>query len=77
MTLQELSKEYRASAEALDQRMRLLRAQAAEAGSEAGRQALMNRIRVLGVMRRETREIAALTEHYYERKYYRNAKYIL
>jgi len=77
MTLQELSKQYSAAAEALDERVRLLRAQAGRAGSEGERQALLDRIRVLNVMRRDTREIAVLTEHYYERNYCRNGKYIL
>lgn len=77
MTLWELSKQYSAAAEALRERIRLLKAQAEQADSEAERQSLLNRVRILNAMWRDTREIAVLTEHYYERNYCRNAKYIL
>lgn len=77
MTLWELSRQYSAAAEALRDRITLLKRQAQEADSEAERQSLLNRVRILNTMRQETHEIAVLTEHYYERNYCRNAKYIL
>ena len=77
MTLWELSKQYSAAAEALRERVRLLKKQAQETDSEAERQSLLSRARILNTMRQEAHEIAVLTEHYYERNYCRNAKYIL
>ena len=77
MTLWELSKQYSAAAAALKERIRLLKTQAEETDSELERQSLLNRVRVLNAMWRETHDIAVLTEHYYERNYCRNAKYIL
>ena len=38
---------------------------------------LRDRIRMLSAMLREARELAVLTEHYYDRGYRRNAKYTL
>lgn len=77
MTLWELSRQYSAAAEALRERIKLLKQQAQETDSEAERQSLLARARILNTMRQETHEIAVLTEHYYERNYCRNAKYIL
>ena len=77
MTLYELSMEYSASAEALHGRIRELRAQAAQEENDTARLLLLDRIKVLTSMWRDTREIAALTGHYYERGHCRNAKYIL
>ena len=77
MTLWELSRQYGAAADALRERISLLKKQAEEADSEAQRQSLLNRVRILNSMWRDTHEIAVLTEHYYERNYCRNAKYIL
>lgn len=77
MTLWELSRQYGAAADTLRDRIRLLKKQAEEADSESKRQSLLNRVRILNAMWRDTHEIAVLTEHYYERNYCRNAKYIL
>ena len=77
MTLYELSMEYSASAAALRGRIGALRRLCEEAGDEGTRQRLQSRIRVLTAMWRETREIAVLTEHYYDRGYRRNGKYIV
>lgn len=77
MTLWELSRQYGAAADALRERMGVLKAQAKQTESEAERQALLGRVRVLNAMWRDTHEIAVLTEHYYERNHCRNAKYIL
>lgn len=77
MTLWELSRQYGAAADALRERMGVLKAQAKQTESEAERQALLGRVRILNAMWRDTHEIAVLTEHYYERNHCRNAKYIL
>lgn len=77
MTLWELSRQYSTAAAALRERMNALKAQAKQADSEAERQALLGRVRILNTMWRDTHEIAVLTEHYYERNYCRNGKYIL
>ena len=61
MTLQELSVEYRAHARELDLRICQLQ----------------DRIRMLSTMLREARELAVLTERYYDRGYRRNAKYTI
>lgn len=77
MTLWELSRQYSAAADALRERMGILKARAKQTESEAERQALLGRVRILNAMWRDTHEIAVLTEHYYERNHCRNAKYIL
>ena len=77
MTLQELSAEYREQAEVLHQRIALLRRMEREASCETEKMHLRDRRRILTAMWRETRDIAVLTEHYYERSRCRNAKYIL
>ena len=77
MTLKELSVEYRAHAQALEGRIRLLegRLEAGADGQERGR--LEDRIRMLSVMLREARELAVLTERYYDRGDRRNARYTI
>lgn len=73
MTLYEMSKEYRAQAGALHDRIKELEARFPVPEQERG--SLEARIRVLNVMRREARDLAMLTEHYYERGYRRNVRY--
>lgn len=75
MTLQELSVEYRAHARALDLRICQLQAALDRAENEDERCLLSERIRMLSTMLREARELAVLTERYYERGYRRNVKY--
>lgn len=75
MTLQELSQEYHKHAEVLSARVKQLEAQRKEAPQEG--QQLDLRLRTLGAMLRETRELAVFTERYYERGYRRNAKYTI
>ena len=41
------------------------------------RDRLEERIRMLSTMLREARELAVLTERYYDRGYHRNAKYTI
>ena len=77
MTLQELSAEYRAHARTLAQRIRQLEEQLANTGDEAERSRLQNRIHMLSVMHREARELAVLTERYYDRGYRRSADYTI
>lgn len=77
MTLFELSREYSAQALLLHDRLRLLRQQEASAPSERDRIRIHDQVRILSAMWRDTRDIAVLTEHYYERSHCRNANYIL
>ena len=77
MTLLELSVEYRAHARALDLRICQLQAVLERTENEEQRLMLSERIHMLSTMLREARELAVLTERYYERGYRRNAKYTL
>ena len=77
MTLYELSLEYTAGADLLKARIDQLRAQLAQTENEQTRLNLTRRIRTLTTMWRQTREIAQLTAHYYDRGYRRNAHYII
>ena len=77
MTLAELSVEYRAHARALDFRICQLQAVLERTENEDQRLMLNERIHMLSTMLREARELAVLTERYYERGYRRNAKYTL
>jgi hypothetical protein len=77
MTLAEMSKDYEESARLLRQRLRLLRQMAAEADDPEELWHIQRRIAVLTPMLTQMNELAELTAHYYERGYYRNAKYTL
>ena len=77
MTLAELSLEYRAHAHALDLRICQLNDKLEHTKNADKRCQLQDRIRMLSVMLREARELAVLTERYYDRGYRRNAKYTL
>ncbi len=77
MTLQELSREYKASAAPLRLRLRQLRQALAQARSEEEIWHLKRRIAELTPMLTQMNELAELTEHYYDRGYYRNEKYTL
>lgn len=77
MTLAELSVEYRAHAGMLDERINQLEEEMGQAGTGRERVLLYERIRMLSTMLREARELAVLTERYYERGYRRNGKYTL
>ena len=77
MTLRELSVEYRAQARALDIRICQLRGALEYIADEDKRCRLQERIHMLSAMLREARELAVLTERYYDRGYRRNAKYTL
>ena len=77
MTLAELSLEYRAHAHALDLRICQLEYWLEQSDDPDRRCQLQNRIRMLSAMLREARELAVLTERYYDRGYRRNAKYTI
>ena len=70
-------KEERAHARALDFRICQLQAVLERTENEDQRLMLNERIHMLSIMLREARELAVLTERYYERGYRRNAKYTL
>ena len=77
MTLQEMGGAYRDQAEVLRDRIRDLRTARLREESGEERLRLDRRIAALEIICRETRELAALLEHYYERGYRRNGKYTL
>ena len=76
MTLLEMSALYAESAAAL--RRRIGERQAArELKDEEDRRLLRRRITELTPLLQETRELAALTAHYYDRSYHRHERYTL
>lgn len=77
MTLQELSAQYAESDRQLTERLAQLRQQEAQCTDEATRWQLHRRILRLHEMRTQVRELAELTERYYERGYCRDEKYTL
>ena len=77
MTLAELSLEYRAHAHALDLRICQLEYWLEQSDDPDRRCQLQDHIRMLSAMLREARELAVLTERYYDRGYRRNAKYTI
>ena len=77
MTLLELSVEDRDQARALDARIRHLQELLVRTEDEETRSRLQARIHMLTVMLREARELAVLTERYYDRGYRRNARYAI
>ena len=77
MTLAELSFEYRAHAEVLRDRIKMLELVRERSREDADRALLDDRIHMLTTMLREARELAVLTARYYERGYRRNAKYTI
>ncbi len=77
MTLWEMSAAYRDSAELLRTRLALLRAARRASASEEEARALERRIRDLTPLLRQCRELASLTEHYYEGSCRRYERYRL
>ena len=77
MTLKEMSVCYSESAAMLSAILRRLRAQLRICEDEAERFSLRFRIDVLSDVLTQTRELAQLTAHYYERGFWRNEKYTL
>lgn len=76
MTLHEMSYTYREDALRFRMRITLLREQSRSA-PKAEAQHLRRRILELEALVRQSRELAELTQRYYERGYYRNEKYTL
>ena len=77
MTLAEISVTYEISAGLLRTRIRELRLAVREQTDPEAVRQLMARIAALEPLLRESRELAALTRHYYDREYYRNERYTL
>lgn len=77
MTLQELSVQYRAGAEILRQRVRLLEHQRLGETDAHSRRLLEERIRRLETIWRESRDLAVLCERYYDRGYHCNVRYTI
>lgn len=77
MTLKEMSKGYREAAVPLRQRLKLLRQMLAATDDPEEIWHLKRRIAELTPLLTQMNELAELTEHYYERGYYRNEKYTL
>ena len=77
MTLAEMSRLYTESAAAIRQRIAELRRSAREQDSEEESRALRRRIAELTPLLQETRELAALTAHYYDRSYHRHERYTI
>lgn len=77
MTLKEMSKGYREAAVPLRQRLKLLRQMLASTDDPEEIWHLKRRIAELTPLLTQMNELAELTEHYYERGYYRNEKYTL
>ncbi len=75
MTLQELSVEYRRQAEVLRERIGELEKARQRTRDSRRIEELRERVRILTELWREARDLAVLTEHYYERGYRRNARY--
>lgn len=75
MTLKEMSKEYRAQAEVLRRRIGEVTGYRERSREEGERRLLGQRIIMLESMWREARDLAVITERYYERGYRRIDKY--
>lgn len=75
MTLYQMSFVYREDALRFRMRITALREQEKNAGSDEEVRLLRQRIGDLQVLLRQSRELAELTQHYYERSGYHNAKY--
>ena len=77
MTLYEMSFTYRADALGFAMRIGELRAALQEEKDPDAARLLRRRIGELQLLYRQSRELAELTAHYYERSYHRSEKYTL
>ena len=77
MTLLEMSALYTDSAVAIRGRISQLREAARDQTDQELSRALQQRIAELVPLLRETRELAALTAHYYDRSYHKHERYTL
>ena len=77
MTLLEMSAQYTADANAFARRINLLRRQADATNDPEERWQLQRRIADLTPLLRQSRALAQITEHYYDRGYPKHAQYQL
>jgi len=77
MTMLELSRTYQDSAELLRLRIQELRASRKRAADKEEARRLQIRIDALAPLLRETRELAYLTAHYYDRRYRGSGRYTI
>ena len=77
LSLSEMSADYEAAAVLLRARLRRLRQELEQAEDSETAWHLQRRIAELTPMLTQMNELAELTAHYYERGYWRNAKYTL
>ena len=77
MTLRQISQEYRLAQAPIRERLRLLQQQEKTEKDPQKLFWIRRRKQMLSTMLQELRDLAELTEHYYERGYYRNEKYRL
>ena len=75
MTLKELSGAYRDAAALLERRIKVLQRDAARSDDPEEIWRLRRRVAELKPMLQQTRELAELTEHYYDRGFWRDEKY--
>ena len=76
MTLEELSETYREAAKPLRERLKQLRMGRVTETKPQIALCLKNRIAQMTPILTQLNELAELTEHYYERGYWRSEKYI-
>ena len=77
MTLYQMSFVYREDALRFRMRITALRQRARSAATKEEAQRLRRRIADLQMLARQSRELAELTQHYYERGYYCDERYTL
>ncbi len=77
MTLREMSKDYEYSASLLRKRLRQLRLMLTQTNDPEEIWHIKRRIGELTPMLTQMNELKDLTEHYYDRGYYRSEKYTL
>ena len=77
MTLYQMSFVYREDAVRFRMRITALRQKARAAATKEEARQLSRRIADLQMLARQSRELAELTQHYYERGYYCDERYTL
>ena len=77
MTLYQMSFVYREDAVRFRMRITALRQKARAAETKEEAQQITRRIADLQLLARQSRELAELTQHYYERGYYCDERYTL
>ena len=73
MTLLEMSRQYAADAEVFDHRIRYLQRRAVTTSDDEQRRQLLLRIAELRPLLRQSRTMAYVTAHYYDREAYTDA----